>query len=211
MHLFLVGPPGIGKSTIAPLLANRLGASVVETDRSIARRARKSNKDVIEQDGMESFRDLESRVIASLRPTPAWIVVDTGGGAPTREDNRKRMRELGLIIGLRGSLERITAGIAATMAKRPNQDVAPADRARAVLRERKAAYADADVTFDVGRDATAEDSAHAIAAWLIAARGVRVDVGGERPYPVLVRAGVIDQVGTHLGDLGWSGRVVVVR
>jgi len=216
MHLFVVGPPGIGKTTIAPLLAAKLGASVIETDRAIARRARKSNKDVIEQDGMDRFHDLESRVIAALRPTPAWIVVDTGGGAPIREENRTRMRELGLIIGLRGSVERVTAGIAATMAKRPNADakgplyVAPGDRARAALRERKAAYADADVTFDVDRDATAEESAQAIAAWLVAARGIRVDVGAERPYPVLVRAGLLDQVGTHLGDLGWSGRVAIV-
>jgi shikimate kinase/3-dehydroquinate synthase len=205
-----VGPPGIGKSTVAPLLAGMLGASVFETDRAIARRARKSNKDVIEQDGMDSFRDLESRVIEALRPTPAWIVVDTGGGAPIREENRKRMRELGLIIGMRGSVERITAGIAATMAKRPNQNVAPEERARSVLRERRVAYADTDVTFDVDRDATAEASAHAIAAWLVAARGVRIDVGGEKPYPVLVRAGLLDQVGTHLVDLGWSGRVAVV-
>ncbi|MEP6693652.1 MAG: 3-dehydroquinate synthase [Chloroflexota bacterium] len=216
MHLFLVGPPGIGKSTVAPLLAARLGASVIEIDRAIARRARKSNSDLVEQDGMERFRDLESRVIATLRPTPAWIIVDTGGGTPIREGNRTRMRELGLIIGLRGSLQRVTAGIVATMAKRPNRDasspwyVAPADRARAVLRERRAAYADADVTFDVDRDATADDTADAIAAWIVAARGIRIDVGGERPYPVLVRAGLIDQVGTHLGDLGWSGRVAVV-
>jgi shikimate kinase/3-dehydroquinate synthase len=215
VHLFIVGPPGIGKSTIAPLLASRLGASVVETDRAIARRARKPNKDVIEQDGMESFRDLETRVIASLRPTPAWIVVDTGGGAPIREENRKRMRELGLIIGLRGSVERVTAGIAATMEKRPNppgsaRHATPAERAQTVLRERRVVYADTDITFDVDRDATAEDSAHAIAAWLVAARGIRVDVGGDRPYPVLVRAGLLDQVGTHLGDLGWSGRVAVV-
>ena len=48
MHLFIVGPPGIGKSTIAPLLASKLGAGVVETDRAITRRARKSNKDVRE-------------------------------------------------------------------------------------------------------------------------------------------------------------------
>ncbi len=210
MHLFVVGPPGIGKSTVAPLLAGMLGASVVETDRAIARRARKSNKDLIEQDGMEAFRDVESRVIASLRPTPAWVVVDTGGGAPIREENRKRMRELGLIIGMRGSVERVAAGIAATMAKRPNQSVAPEDRARSALRERRAAYADTDVTFDVDRDATATDSAQAIAAWLVAARGVRVDIGGDHPYPVLVRAGLLDQIGTHLGDLGWSGRVAVV-
>jgi shikimate kinase/3-dehydroquinate synthase len=210
VHLFLVGPPGIGKSTVAPLLAGMLGASVFETDRAIARRARKSNKEVIEQDGMDSFRDLESRVIASLRPTPAWIVVDTGGGAPIREENRKRMRELGLIIGLRGSVERITAGIAATMAKRPNQHVAPEERARSVLRERRVAYADVDIAFDVDRDATAQESAHAIAAWIVAARGIRIDVGGERPYPVLVRAGLLDQVGAHLVDLGWSGRVAIV-
>ncbi|HKY51088.1 MAG TPA: 3-dehydroquinate synthase, partial [Candidatus Limnocylindria bacterium] len=210
MYLFLVGPPGIGKSTVAPILARRLGAAVVDMDRAIERRTHKTNKDTIEQDGMERFRDLESRVLASLRPTPAWIVVDTGGGAPIREENRARMRELGLIIGLRGSLRRVTAGIAATMAKRPDQDVTPADRARAVLRERKAAYADVDVTFDVDRDASAEDSAYAIAAWIVAARGIRVDVGGERPYPVLVRAGLLDQVGTHLADLGWSGRVALV-
>ena len=210
MHLFLVGPPGIGKSTIAPLLARRLGASVVELDRAIERRASKSCKRIIEEDGWERFRDLESLMLTRLRATPAWIVVDTGGGAVIREENRKRMRELGLVVGLRGSLERVTSGIAKTMERRPNSDVAPADRARAALRERKAAYAEAEVTFDVDRDATSEDSAHAIAAWLVAARGVRVDVGGERPYPVLVRAGLLDQVGTHLGDLGWSGRVAIV-
>ena len=35
MHLFLVGPPGIGKSTVAPLLAGMLGASVFEIDRAV--------------------------------------------------------------------------------------------------------------------------------------------------------------------------------
>jgi len=210
MHLFLVGPPGIGKSTVAPLVARRLGASVVELDRGIERRAAKSCKRIIEEDGWDRFRDLESLVLTRLRSTPAWVVVDTGGGAVIREDNRRRMRELGLVIGLSGSLERVTDGIAKTMEKRPHSNVAPRDRARAALRERRAAYADADVTFDVDRDATAENSAHAIVAWILAARGIRIDVGGERPYPVLVRSGLLDQVGTHLGDLGWSGRVAIV-
>src|SRR3989442_14636806 len=104
---------------------------------------------------MEAFGECGSRVIASPRAAPAGWVVDTGGGAPIREENRKRMRELGLIIGMRGSVERIAAGIAATMAKRPNQRVAPEDRARSALRERRAAYADTVVTFDGDLDATA--------------------------------------------------------
>jgi 3-dehydroquinate synthase len=210
MHLFVVGPPGIGKSTVAPALARHFGAAVVELDREIERRAGKSCKDVIEQEGMARFREIESTVLQKLAATPSWVVVDTGGGAPISEDNRAFMRQRGLIVGLRGSLDRVTAGIAATMGKRPNQDVAPRDRARAVLRERKVAYADTDVTFDVDR-ATSEETARAIAAWLISARGVRIDVAGpERPCRVLIRAGVLEHVGPHLADLGWRGQVAVV-
>src|SRR5947207_8270272 len=120
------------------------------------------------------------------------------------------MRRLGLIVGLRGALERVTSGIAATMAKRPNQQVSPADRARAVLRERRVAYADTDVTFDVD-GASVDETARAIAAWLASAGGVRIDVAGaERPCRVLIRAGLLDHVGPHLADLGWRGRVAVV-
>jgi shikimate kinase / 3-dehydroquinate synthase len=216
MHIFLVGPPGIGKSSVAPLLAHHFGAALVELDREIERRAGKSCKNVIEQDGMDRFRDLESSVLLRLASTPSWVVVDTGARAPTREENRKLMRRLGLIVGLRGSLERVTSGIATTMAKRPNQNPAspwyeaPRDRARAALRERKTAYADTDVTFDVD-GATADETARAIAAWLVSARGVRIDVAGsERPCRVLIRAGLLDHVGPHLADLGWRGRVAVV-
>ncbi len=212
MHLFLVGPPGIGKSSVAPALARHFGAAVIELDREIERRAGKSCKDVIEQDGMERFRELESNALLKLAATPSWVVVDTGGGAPIREDNRAFMRRLGLIVGLRGSLDRVTAGIAATMAKRPNQDVTPRDRARAALRERKGAYADTDVAFDVD-GATVDETARAIAAWLVSARGVRIDVAGpERASPcrVLIRAGLLEHVGPHLADLGWRGRVAIV-
>ena len=210
MHLFLVGPPGVGKSSVAPVLARHFGASVVELDQEIERRARKSCKDVIEQDGMDRFRDLEASVLMRLRPTPAWVVVDTGGGAPIRVANRSRMRELGLIVGLRGKVDRVAAGIAATMGKRPYQHLSARDRARSVLQERRSAYADADVTFDVD-DATVDEVARAIAAWLVSARGVRIDVqSGDRPCRVLIRAGLLDHVGAHLADLGWRGRVALI-
>jgi 3-dehydroquinate synthase len=212
MHLFVVGPPGIGKSTVAPALARHFGAAVVELDREIERRAGKSCRDVIEQEGMQRFREIEATVLQKLAPTPSWVVVDTGGGAPISEGNRGFMRQRGLIVGLRGSLDRVTSGIAATMAKRPNQEMAPRDRARAVLRERKAAYADTDVTFDVD-GATSEETARAIAAWLVSARGVRIDVARpERASPsrVLIRAGLLEHVGPHLADLGWRGQVAVV-
>src|SRR5207245_10507940 len=107
MHIFLGGPPGIGKSSMAPLLAHHFGAAVIELDREIQRRAGKPNKDLIEQDGMDRFREVESSVLMRLAPTPSWVVVDTGGGAPIRAETRALMRRLGPTIGLRGSLDRV--------------------------------------------------------------------------------------------------------
>jgi 3-dehydroquinate synthase len=211
VYLFLVGPPGIGKSTLAPVLAAELAAAVVEIDQVVEGRTGRRNREVIDNDGIERFRELETEVLDGLVPTPAWTVVDTGGGTPLRLGNRQRMRELGLIVGLRGPVERIIRGIAATLEKRQTMTFTPAERAQHALSdpERRAAYADVDVSFDVG-DAAAEDTARAIVSWLAAARGLRIDVGGEKAYPVLVRAGLIDHLGAHLKERGWNGRVALV-
>jgi 3-dehydroquinate synthase len=210
VYLFLVGPPGIGKSTLAPVLAAELAAAVVEIDQVVEGRTGRRNRDVIDNDGMERFRELETDVLDGLVPTPAWTVVDTGGGTPLRPGNRQRMRELGFIVGLRGPLDRITKGIAATLEKRQTMTFTPAERAHHALSdpERRAAYADVDVGFDVG--ATAEDTARAIVSWLAADRGLRIDVGGEKTYPVLIRAGLIDHLGTYLAERGWKGSVALV-
>lgn len=211
MYLFLVGPPGVGKSTLAPILARRLGADLLEIDDEVERRTGQPNRVTIEHDGMERFRGLESVVLAELPRTPAWTVVDTGGGTPIREANRRRMRDLGIIVGLRGSLERITSGIAATMAKRPDRSMPAPDRARHALTdpERVAAYADVDISFEVD-GLTPERSAAAIVTWLTIVRGTRVDVGRDAPYPVLVRAGVLDHLGPFVRALGWRGRLAIV-
>ena len=212
MRLFLVGPPGVGKSVVGQELARILGAAFLDMDLAIERITRKPNARTIIEDGMERFRELESRVLERLRPTPAWEVVATGGGTPIRAANRERMRTLGLIVGLRGSVATVARGIERTMAKREHlrvQGFAPRDAAAHAIRTRRAAYADVDIGFEVD-GTTPDEVARAVAAWIIAGRGLRVDVAGSRAYPVLVRAGVLEHVGYHLADLGWHGRVAVV-
>ena len=209
MYLFVSGPPGIGKTTVGALLAELLGAASLDLDAAIARRERTTAERLIARLGMEAFRDLESAALARLDPTPAWTVVATGGGTALRAPNRARMRELGLLLGLAGSLATVTRGLERTMAKRVHLTESPAAHARRILKERRAAYADTDATFVVD-GATAGEVARAIAAWLASSRGVRVDVAGERPYAVRLRAGLLDDAGPLLAGLGWKGKVAVV-
>ena len=209
MHLFLVGPPGIGKSTVAPPLAEALGGRTIDLDEQIERKAGKPCAGIITEDGMPRFRGLESEVLAELRPTPALIVVSTGGGAVLLEPNRQRMSELGLRVGLTGSVSTVARGIAATIGKRAHLDVGPRQHAARVLRERRDVYADVDASFRVD-GAAPHEVALAIAAWLVSARGLRIDVRTPHPYPVLIRAGLLEHAGTHLGDIGWRGRIAIV-
>jgi len=212
MRLFLVGPPGVGKSVVGRELARVLGAAFLDTDDAIERATQRPNARTIIEEGIETFRDHESRVLDRLRPTPSWEVVATGGGMTIRPENRARMRRLGLIVGVRGSVATVARGLERTMSKREHltrEGVTPRAHAERVLRERRDVYRDVDVGFDVD-GATPEGAARAIAAWIVSARGIRIDVIASRTYPVLVRAGVLEHVGRHLADLGWSGRIAVV-
>lgn len=212
MRLFLVGPPGVGKSVVGRELARMLGAAFLDMDDAIERATERPNARTIIERGIEAFRDEESRLVEGLRPTPAWEVVATGGGASIRPGNRERMRRLGLVVGLRGSVATVARGLERTMAKRGHlvrEGVTPRAHAERVMRERRGVYADVDVGFEVD-GATPGEVARAIAAWIVSSRGIRVDVASSRPYPLLIRAGVLEHVGRHLADLGWTGRIALV-
>ena len=209
MHLFLIGPPGIGKSTVAPLLAQAIGGTAIDLDDEIERAAHKPCAAVIREDGMPRFRALESEALAALRPTVAIIVAATGGGAVLLEQNRARMAELGLRIGLLGSVATVARGLAKTMGKRAHLEESPRGHATRVLKERRDVYADVDASFRVD-GVEPHEVALTIAAWLVSARGIRIDVQGSHPYPILVRAGLLAHAGPHLRDLGWRGRAAIV-
>jgi len=58
-RIALVGLPGSGKSTIAPLVARGLGWDAVDLDDEIARTTGRSPAAIIAEDGESAFRDLE--------------------------------------------------------------------------------------------------------------------------------------------------------
>ncbi|MFJ4850222.1 MULTISPECIES: shikimate kinase [unclassified Streptomyces] len=89
----LVGPMGVGKTTVGELLAERLGVSCRDTDADIVEAEGRPISDIFVEDGEEHFRALEARAVrAALAEHPGVLAL--GGGAVLDADTR------GLLAGL---------------------------------------------------------------------------------------------------------------
>lgn len=88
IHIALVGFMGAGKTTIAPLLAERLQRPVVDVDAEIEHRYADRIPEIFARDGEERFRRLEAHVLGDVLARRRPVIADVGGGAVTFDDNR---------------------------------------------------------------------------------------------------------------------------
>ena len=152
MNLTLIGYRATGKTTLARLLAERLGFEWIDADVEIERRAGKSIARIFAEDGEPAFRDLEAEVIADLCRCPR-LVLAAGGGAPLREESRRAMREAGKVVWLTARPETILVRMSTDPTnpdRRPNlTDRGPLEEIVQLLRQREPIYREsADLEVD---------------------------------------------------------------
>ncbi|MFI7385783.1 shikimate kinase [Streptomyces sp. NPDC049813] len=83
----LVGPMGVGKSTVGALLAERLGAALRDTDEDIVAAQGRTIAEIFVDDGEERFRALEKAAVAAGLAEHDGILA-LGGGAVLDADTR---------------------------------------------------------------------------------------------------------------------------
>ncbi|WP_448321495.1 shikimate kinase [Streptomyces sp. CO7] len=79
-RLVLVGPMGVGKSTVGALLAQRLGVAYRDTDEDIVAAEGRAISEIFVDDGEEHFRALEKAAVATALAEHEGVLA-LGGGA----------------------------------------------------------------------------------------------------------------------------------
>lgn len=105
-NIFLIGPMGVGKSTIGRQLANLLGKDFMDTDHEIEKRTGVDIPTIFDIEGEEGFRKREAAVVDEMT-SGSNLVLATGGGVILREDNRRALRR-GYVVYLSASIDTLT-------------------------------------------------------------------------------------------------------
>lgn len=130
--LWLVGMMGAGKSTVGPLVAQRLGRAFVDLDGVIAAAAGRSIPAVFAAEGEAGFRRREAAALETAAGTEA--VVACGGGIVVDPANAARLRESGRVAWLAAPAavlaDRVGDGVGRPLAGARGSEIEPRLAAR---------------------------------------------------------------------------------
>lgn len=103
-NIYLVGLMGAGKTTVGRQLAKRLQRRFLDSDHEIEARTGVRIPVIFEIEGETGFRRRETQVLAELSREQA-LVLATGGGAVLAPENRKNLRDSGVVVYLHAQPE----------------------------------------------------------------------------------------------------------
>ena len=104
-NIVLIGMPGVGKSTAGVILAKELGYQFLDADLLIQKRENRLLKEIIEQEGVDGFIEIENQVNASIEADRT--VVATGGSVVYGEEAMAHLKKIATVIYLRLSYEEL--------------------------------------------------------------------------------------------------------
>ena len=152
-HIFVIGMPGSGKSTLGRRAARETGLSFLDLDAWIEEQAGMSIPEIFEKYEETGFRHIETgALVYATRLRPG--VVSLGGGAAMNPVNRKIMRGFGSVILLDRPVEKILSDLRTE--NRPLLQENPDEKIRELYEERMPVYRRlADVTIRNDGEASA--------------------------------------------------------
>ncbi|MDD9265594.1 shikimate kinase [Paenibacillus sp. GCM10023248] len=98
MNIVLIGMSGAGKSTLGVLLAKALGMDFVDTDIVIQQHQGRLLQDIIDNEGIEKFLEIEEKSVCELQLNNC--IISTGGSMIYSKKAMDHLKQNGQIIYL---------------------------------------------------------------------------------------------------------------
>ena len=170
-RIVIIGFMATGKTTVAHNLARLLNCLAIDLDALIAEREQRGPKEIIEQDGEDAFRVIETEALRKVLLNTTVRVIAVGGGAWTVAENRKLIAEHGAFtVWLDAPFELCWKRIEAGGELRPL--ARSQEMALKLYVERRAIYESAQLRVAVSENESAEEIAMKIADVVLSSRPV---------------------------------------
>ncbi|MGI5351116.1 shikimate kinase [Streptomyces sp. CA-250714] len=135
--IVLVGPMGVGKSTVGAILAERLGVTCRDTDQDIVEQTGKPISEIFLDEGEPHFRELERAAVRTALAEHTGVLA-LGGGAVLAEETRALLAGRPVVfleMGLTEAVKRVGLD-----APRPLLVINPRQQWRKLMEERRPLY-----------------------------------------------------------------------
>ena len=160
-RIILTGFMGVGKTTVAKHLAHLLDCQRLDLDALIVESEHRTIAEIIEQEGIERFRQIETAHLKRVLESSARIIA-LGGGAWTIEENRRLIKSHNFTtVWLESSFEHCWLNISASKRVRPL--ARNKGDARKLFEERQKVYCLADWHFIIKPELNSYEVARRIA------------------------------------------------
>jgi shikimate kinase len=145
-RIYLIGFMGSGKSTVGPLLADRLHWTFLDLDSQIESEQGCTILEIFQREGESSFRQMEREALRQTSQLESAIIA-LGGGAYTLSDNRDWIQQSGISVFLDCPWEIVLERCAGDKTRPLFQDT---QKVQALFETRRPLYQLCHATVDVG-------------------------------------------------------------
>ena len=149
-RIVLIGPMGVGKTTIGKILAKQLDFDFIDTDQHLEKITGASISWIFDIEGEEGFRKREQQLIQELTGITEAVIA-TGGGAVLLSKNRFNLKNNSTVIYLKATIETLDKRTRLDNNRPLLETANPRETIEKILRERAHLYeetADFEIEID---------------------------------------------------------------